>query len=116
MNVIIQSLGFKHSAELEALVQERLDKLEPMAHGVIRADVTFYIGSESNPENNVTEIRLEVPGNDHFVKKAAASFEQSVDDAVEALKNILRKQKEKDRSHHRMPADDVPGDLSVIIE
>ena len=115
MNVIIQSLGFKHSAELESLVQERLDKLEPMAHGVIRADVTFFIGSDGNPENNVTEIRLEVPGNDHFVKKSAASFEQSIDDAVSALQNILRKQKEKDRGHHRMPADDVPGDLSVDI-
>lgn len=116
MNVIIQSLGFKHSADLEALVQERLDKLEPMVHGVIRADVTFYKGSDSNPENNVTEIRLEVPGNDHFVKKGAASFEASVDECITALQNILRKQKEKERSNHRMPADDVPGDLSVVIE
>lgn len=116
MEVILQSLGFKHSAGLQALVQERLDKLEPKVHGVIRADVTFYMGSDGNPDNNITEIRLEVPGNDHFVKKGAPSFEQSIDDAVNALDNILRKQKEKDRSHHRMPADDVPGDLSAMIE
>jgi len=116
MEVIVQSLGFKHSPELQDLVQQRLDKLEPMAHRVVRADVTFYQASDGNPENAICEIRLEVPGNDHFVKKGASFFEIAVDDAISALENILRKQKEKDRSHHRTPADEVEGDLSSLIQ
>ena len=104
MDIIIQSLGFKASEHLEDLIREKLNRIINESDKVIRANVTLYIGSDSNPENNVCEIRLEVPGNDLFIKESAKDdFEQAVDSAVNKLQSMLRKTKEKqvDQWHGR---------------
>lgn len=95
MDIILQSLGFKASEHLDTFVREKLSKLDHLSHKIIRADVTLFMGPESNQDNNYCEIRLEVPGNDHFVKKHASNFEQSVAESVDVLQNMLRKDKEK---------------------
>jgi len=103
MDVIIQSLGFKASDSLESYIHEKLDKLKPNDH-IIRANVILFQGPERVTPNDYCEIRLEVPGNDLFVKEHSPEFEQSVDSAVNKLQSILRKQKEKqvDRWHGRV--------------
>ncbi len=93
MDIIIESPGFKASNELESYTRETLAKLK--SDKIIRADVTLYKGSDGDPANNFCEIRLEVPGNDHFVKKSAGTFETAVLDAVETLQDIIKKTKEK---------------------
>jgi putative sigma-54 modulation protein len=98
MDVIIQSLGFKAGEELEGYIREKLGKLTPNDH-IVRANVTLFLGPNSSATNTYCEIRLEVPGNDHFVKEHSAEFEQSVDAAVNTLQGILRKNKEKQADH-----------------
>jgi len=100
MDIIIQSLGFTAGDTLENFVREKLDKFDREAK-IIRADVTLFIGSDSNPEKYYCEIRLEVPGNDHFVKKNSDTFEKAIVDAVDTIHYGLRKAKEKqaDRKH-----------------
>ena len=100
MDIIIQSLGFKHSDNLEAFVHEKLAKLNNEAEKIVRANVTLYQGSGSN-ENNYCEIRLEVPGNDHFVKKSNEVFETAILEAVETLQKVFRKSKEKEISRRQ---------------
>jgi putative sigma-54 modulation protein len=50
-------------------------------------------------ENKVTEIKLLVPGKDLFAKRQCKSFEEATDDAVEALRRQIRKQRDKTRAH-----------------
>jgi putative sigma-54 modulation protein len=100
MDIIIQSLGFKASTDLEAFIHEKLGKLNPN-DSIIRANVTLFQGSDSNPTNNYCEIRLEVPGNDHFVKKSSDIFEKSVVEAVDTLQKMLHKSKEKELSRRQ---------------
>lgn len=103
MEVIIQSLGFKAGEGLESYVREKLNKLTP-DDNIIRANVTLYVGADKNTPDTFCEIRLEVPGNDLFVKESAKDdFEQAVDTAVNKLQGILRRQKEKqvDQWHER---------------
>jgi putative sigma-54 modulation protein len=69
---------------------------------VIRANVTLYAASESNPENNVCEIRLEVPGNDHFVKKNSDVFEKAITECTDALQKIIRRTKDKQISNRHV--------------
>lgn len=95
MDIVIQSLGFKASEHLDSYVREKLGKLDHGNHKIIRADVTMFKASEGNPDNSVCEIRLHVPGNDHFVKKGAPDYEQAIVATVDALQNVLRKEKEK---------------------
>lgn len=94
MDVIIQSLGFKHSDNLESYVREKLSKLNP-SDSIIRANVTLFQGPDRAAESDYCEIRLEIPGPDVFVKESSEHFEQSIDECVNKLQAILRKQKEK---------------------
>ena len=103
MDIIIQSLGFKAGEGLESYIREKLDKLTPSDH-IIRANVTLFLGPDRATPNDYCEIRLEVPGNDLFVKQSNTEFEQAVDEAVNKLQSMLRKAKEKqvDRRHGRV--------------
>lgn len=94
MDVIIQSLGFKAGAELKSYITEKLNKLTP-ADNIIRANVTLFMGPERATPNTYCEIRLEVPGNDLFVKDNTTDFYQSADAAISKLQAMLRKAKEK---------------------
>ena len=94
MDVIIQSLGFTAGEALETYIREKLDKLNPSDH-IIRANVTLFLGPDRATPNTYCEIRLEVPGNDHFIKESSPEFEQSVDSAVNKLQAMIRKAKEK---------------------
>ena len=94
MDVIIQSLGFKAGEELEGYVREKLEKLSPNNH-IVRANVVLFLGPDKAIPNTYCEIRLEVPGNDHFIKESSPEFEQSIDSAVNKLQSMIRKTKEK---------------------
>jgi putative sigma-54 modulation protein len=102
MDVIIQSLGFKAGEELESYIREKLEKLKPGDH-IVRANVTLFLGPDRATPNTYCEIRLEVPGPDLFVKEHSADFHQSVDEVINKLQGMLRKQKEKqvDQWHGR---------------
>jgi putative sigma-54 modulation protein len=103
MDVIIQSLGFKAGEGLESYIREKLNKLSPNDH-IVRANVTLFFGADKNTPDTFCEIRLEVPGNDLFVKESAKDdFEQAVDSTVNKLQSMLRKTKEKqvDQWHGR---------------
>ncbi len=104
MDIIIQSLGFKHSENLETFIHEKLGKLDHQTNNIIRAQVTLFQGSGGN-QQNYCEIRLEVPGNDHFVKRSDEVLETAILDSVEALQNIVRKAKEKDISRRQANVD-----------
>lgn len=93
MEITIQSLGFKAHDSLEQYIREKVGALK--SDDILRALVTLYKGSAGNPENDYCEIRLEVPGNDHFVKKNGAHFETAVSECVEVLTKMIKKSKEK---------------------
>jgi putative sigma-54 modulation protein len=105
MDIIIQSLGFKASDHLEEFIREKLERIVNESDKVVRANVTLYKASESNPNNNVCEIRLEVPGNDHFVKKGNEVFEQAITECTDALQQIIRKAKDKQISQRHSSSD-----------
>ncbi|MCW3072965.1 MAG: hypothetical protein JWP69_34 [Flaviaesturariibacter sp.] len=104
MDIIIQSLGFKASSGLEEHIHEKLGKLTPNDH-IIRANVALFQGPDRATPNDYCEIRLEVPGNDHFVKVSSAHFEQAIDEAVNKLQGMLRKSRDKQIERHRGDAD-----------
>ncbi|HEV8282818.1 MAG TPA: HPF/RaiA family ribosome-associated protein [Chitinophagaceae bacterium] len=94
MDIIIQSLGFTAGEDLENFIREKLNKFEKEAN-IIRANITLFIGSKANPDKYYCEIKLEVPGKDHFVKKNSDSFEKAVVDAADTIQLTMRKAKEK---------------------
>ncbi len=102
MDIIIQSLGFKAGETLESFTREKINALK--SDDIVRAQVTFYKGPAGNPENDYCEIRLEVPGNDHFVKKHSQYFETSVTECVEVLTHMIQKTKDKQVANRQAEA------------
>ncbi len=100
MDVIIQSLGFKHSENLVSYINEKLQKLTP-SDRIIRANVTLFQGPDRATPNDYCEIRLEVAGPDLFVKESSTEYEKAIDECINKLQGILRKQKEKMVDSHR---------------
>lgn len=94
MDIIIQSSGFIAGESLENFIRERINKFDKEAKA-IRADVTLHTGTDSRPDKYCCEIRLEVPGNDHFVKKCGDTFEKAIVEAVDTIHHQMRKTKEK---------------------
>ena len=100
MDIIIQSLGFRAGGGLEGFVREKMEKFDKEIK-IIRANVTLYIGSAANPGKCYCEIRLEVPGNDLFVKKNSDTFDKAIIDTIHTLQKVIHKTREKqvDRRH-----------------
>lgn len=92
MDVIIKSLDFTAGEKLEGYIKEKLQKLDRMDDTIIRVRVTLQKG-QSATENHLCDIRLEIPGNDHFVQKAGNSFEGAALEAIDTLQTIIRKRK-----------------------
>ncbi len=95
MKVTISSIHFKADVKLEDFIREKTAKLPNLFDGVIGCDVTLKVDAASNNENKIAEIRVMIPGNDLFAKKQARTFEEAVDNSVDALKRQVKKHKEK---------------------
>ncbi|MGZ3850602.1 MAG: HPF/RaiA family ribosome-associated protein [Flavisolibacter sp.] len=98
MDIIIQSLGFKAGESLESYIKEKLGTLNP-SDNIVRANVTLFLGPGKAAPQDYCEIRLEVPGNDLFIKEQSESFEKAVDTSVNKLQAMIRKAKEKQLDH-----------------
>ena len=95
MKVSISSLHFKADSKLEDFIQEKVSKFPAIFDGVLGCDVTLRLDTATNNENKIAEIRVVIPGNDLFAKKQAKTFEEAVDNVVDALKRQIKRRKEK---------------------
>ena len=110
MDIIIQSLGFTAGESLENFIREKLQSLK--SDEIVRANVVLYKGPTSNPENDYCEIRLEVPGNDHFVKRNSPYFETAASECIDVLNQSIKKAKDKNES--RRQADSIEIHNAII--
>jgi putative sigma-54 modulation protein len=96
MNINVRSIHFDADVKLIAFIQERLVKLDQFHDRILGGDVFLRLENDSaNRENKVVEIRLAVPGRDHFAKRQARSFEEAAIAAVEALRSQVERAKER---------------------
>lgn len=112
MDIIIASPGFKASRQLEEFVREKVSKLENHGQNIVRADVTLFAGPASDPSSCHCEIRLEVPGNDHFVKKSSESYERAIVETVDTLEKVMQRSKGKVMERRQQDRDIDPSALT----
>ncbi len=95
MTVKIQSIHFDADTKLLDFVESKVGKLNTYSNTIIDSEVFLRLDKSNSHENKIAEIKLLVPGNDLFAKRQCKSFEEATDQAVEALRRQLKKQKEK---------------------
>ncbi|ODS89120.1 HPF/RaiA family ribosome-associated protein [Chryseobacterium lacus] len=94
MKITVQSLGVTPHAPLEEHLNKKISKLSTFYDKILECQVVLRVENTNEKENKTAEIRLVVPGDDIIVKKTSESFEESVDQCVEAAKRLLIKKKE----------------------
>ena len=97
MNIKIQTVHFDADQKLIDFTEKKVEKLIKLYDAIVKVEVIFKLDKNSNEENKIAEIKLEIPGNDLFAKRQCKSFEEAVDEVLDALKKQLTKHKEKQR-------------------
>jgi putative sigma-54 modulation protein len=97
MNIQIHSVRFDADKKLIDFVHQKLEKLTQFDEEIVNAEVYLRLDKDQDRENKITEIRLELPGGPLFAKKQTKSFEEAMDEAIDALKKQITKHKQKKR-------------------
>ncbi|MBT6376903.1 MAG: ribosome-associated translation inhibitor RaiA [Flavobacteriaceae bacterium] len=95
MKVTTQSVNFNASADLLDFIEKKVASLSKFHDKIVNAEVFLKLENSSDKENKITEIKINIPGNELVVKKQFKSFEEGVSTGVESLKRRLKKSKEK---------------------
>lgn len=98
MNINIESIDFKADKKLLDFIEKKVEKLTKFYDGIVSVDVKLRLEKDETKENKIAEIKLNVPQSDLFAKRNSDTFEESVDEVVEALRRQLKKHKEKKSS------------------
>lgn len=96
MKTKISAIHFSADQKLVKFINERISKLETFYDKIISSEVILKVEEATDKENKVVEIILSVPGKELFAKKSAKTFEEAVDNVVEALRRQIRKHKTKE--------------------
>ncbi len=95
MTINVQAVNFDAKPGLEEFLVKKLSKLSVLSDDIIGAQVFLKVENISEKNNKSVDIRLEVPGDDIVVNKIGESFEESIDLAVDTLKRLVIRKKEK---------------------
>ena len=97
MDIKIHSIRFDADKKLVDFINNKVKKLIQFYDNIIGVEIFLRLEKDQGAENKLAEIRLDIPGSDIFAKKKSKSFEESVDNSIEAIKRQLTKHKEKQR-------------------
>jgi putative sigma-54 modulation protein len=98
MDIRIQSIHFEVSKQLQEFTQKKVNKLEKLCDDITTAEVSFKVIKPETVDNKEAGIKLFVPGETLYARKVCNTFEQAVDDTLEALEKQILKYKEKQQN------------------
>lgn len=95
MNVQIQSVRFDADKRLVEFVNAKMAKLDRFAERSTGAEVILKLDKDYEKGNKIATITLRMPGEDMVATEQAKTFEEAVDEAIDALKRQVDKAKGK---------------------
>ena len=103
MQINITTKNTELTEAIKDYTEKKFEVLDKFFEGIIRADVILGLESTHHNKGDVffAECKLEVPGNDLFVKKEEPSLYKAIDKAQDHLREELKKYLEKDSAELR---------------
>ena len=98
MEIKIQAVKFDATEKLQAFIEKKTAKLEKTYEEIQKVEVQLKVVKPATALNKQTSLTVTVPGQTLFVEKTCDSFEEGVDQCVDAMKVQLTKFKEKLRN------------------
>ena len=99
MEVKIQSIHFDATEKLQAFVEKKLAKLKKTYEDIQKVEVQLKVVKPATALNKQVCITVCLSGKELYIEKTCDTFEESVDQCVDGMKNQLTKFKEKQRSY-----------------
>ncbi len=92
----IQSIHFDADVKLIATIEKKLQQLKKY-FSQQSAEIKVYLKLEKvgQVQDKIIEILVHLPGHYMMVKSTSKSFEAALREAIQSLKNQIRKHKEK---------------------
>lgn len=98
MEIRIKSIHFDATEKLEACIEKKVTKLEKHAAGET-AEVVLKVVKPQTNMNKEVSLTLPVMGTTLHTEKTCDTFEEGIDQCVDAMKVQLEKLKDKQRGH-----------------
>jgi putative sigma-54 modulation protein len=98
MEIKIQAIKFDATDKLQAFVDKKVGKLEKTFEDIRSVEVQLKVVKPATAMNKETSLSVNVPGTTLFVEKTCDTFEEGIDQCVDAMKVQLTKFKEKLRN------------------
>lgn len=92
MEVKINAIHFDATEKLNDFINKKVEKLGKYNEGIVDAEVILKVVKPETAMNKEASVRLYVPrSEDLFANKVADTFEEAIDNCVDALKRQLEK-------------------------
>ncbi|MBS1496830.1 MAG: ribosome-associated translation inhibitor RaiA [Bacteroidetes bacterium] len=96
MNVNIQTVHFDADSKLLIYIEKKIAKLTQFHDRITKVDVYLKLDNiVHNIKDKIAEIKVSIPRHEFFVKQSSKSFEESFDEALDALINQIKRKKER---------------------
>lgn len=93
MEIRVQSLKFDADQKLLDFVEKKVSKLGRFDDAI--TDVEVVLSLLEKPENKDVKVKVQVPGGAQVIERKARTFEEAVNDCVDAMKEKLTRNKER---------------------
>lgn len=97
MNIKVHSIRFDADQKLLDFVDSKISKLPTYYDDILGAEVFLRLDKDTDRENKLVEVKLDIKGSSLFAKKQCKTFEEATDQTSEALIKQLKKYKNKIR-------------------
>ncbi|HMM11370.1 MAG TPA: ribosome-associated translation inhibitor RaiA [Bacteroidales bacterium] len=95
MKITINAVHFRADQKLESFITSKIEKLVSRYTDIIGAEVVLKVEKPEAPVNKIAELKLIIKGNDLFASKQCDTFEEAIDQCLDALKKQLEKHRAK---------------------
>jgi putative sigma-54 modulation protein len=96
MNVNVQAVHFTADAKLVSYVEKKVSKIFQVHDRITKVDIFLKLDNVVHQiKDKVVEIKVHVPRYDFFVKHSSKSFEESFDEALDAVLVQIKRKKER---------------------
>ncbi len=95
MKINLQSIHFVADKKLIEFVTKKLEKVTTFYDQIKDADVYLRLEKNTEKENKVIEVKLNMNNVDVFAKEQASTFETATDLIIDKLVAQVKKHKEK---------------------
>jgi len=95
MKITVQSIHFNADKGLLEFIQKKADKLDTFYDKIINGEVYLKLENVEDEANKITEIKIQLPGNQLFAKEQCKTFEEATDQAIESIRKQIAKHKKR---------------------